>query len=62
MTETNQKGCLDSGVIFSLYVYFIEVTIPLLLGQNYNFGTALHPEIAKLDLVLPKSIFFDSLK
>ena len=60
MTETNQKGCLDSGVIFSLYVYFIEVTIPLLLGQNYNFGT--HPEIAKLDLVLLKSIFFDSLK
>ena len=62
MTETNQKGCLDSGVIFSLYVYFIEVTIPLLLGQNYNFGTALHPEIVKLDLVLLKSIFFDSLK
>ena len=32
MTETNQKGCLDSGVIFLLYVYFIVATIPLLLG------------------------------
>ena len=32
MTETNQKGCLDSGVIFLLYVYFIVATIHLLLG------------------------------
>ena len=32
MTETNQKGCLDSGFIFLLYVYFIVATIPPLLG------------------------------
>ena len=32
MAETNQKGCLDSGVIFSLYVYFIVATIPSIVG------------------------------
>ena len=42
------------------YVYFIVVTIPLLLGKNLN-GTALHHGIARLDLILLKSMFLTHL-
>ena len=63
MTETNQKGLSDSGVIsFSFYITSFYSSYDPPIVQLKLKGMALHRGITRLHLILLKSILFDSLK